>query len=62
MLHWQQAAGKRHALDGPVPNEGGTFTTLCGNEVTVRRTDVIELGGDWLDPTCVSCDSAWRAR
>jgi hypothetical protein len=62
MLRWQQAEGRRHALEGRAPDEGGSFTTLCGDEVTVQRADIIELGGHWFDPTCVSCDSAWRAR
>ncbi|WP_216213302.1 zinc finger protein [Amycolatopsis aidingensis] len=62
MLRWQQAEGKRHALEGRAPNEGGSFRTLCGAEVTVRVGDVPELGGVWLDPTCWDCDAAWRRR
>jgi hypothetical protein len=62
MLRWQQAEGRRHALDGRPPNEGGAFEALCGTTVTVRRGDIPDLGGRWFDPTCWECDGAWRAR
>lgn len=60
MLVWQQAEGKRHALEGRAPNPGGSFVALCGAEVTVQRKDFPELGGIWLDPTCWDCDDRWR--
>jgi hypothetical protein len=63
MLRWQQAEGKRHALDGsfpPRPEE--TFVSLCGEEVTVAVRDVPQLGGHWFDPTCGGCRAAWLAR
>jgi hypothetical protein len=59
MLHWQQAEGKRHAMVGLTPPPGGSFQTLCGTEVTVRRKDILELGGHWYDPTCLGCEAAW---
>jgi hypothetical protein len=62
MLRWQQAEGKRHALEGCAPAEGGAFVALCGGKVTVQRQDIPELGGHWLDPTCLCCESAWRAK
>jgi hypothetical protein len=52
MLRWQQAEGRRHALDGRPPNEGGAFDALCGKTVTVQRRDIPDLGGRWFDPTC----------
>lgn len=63
MLRWQQAEGKRHALDvafPPRPEE--QFKTLCGEEVTVAVCDVPQLGGNWFDPTCAECRAAWLAR
>lgn len=62
MLHWQQAEGRRHALDGLSPRPGESFRALCGTEVTVRRKDILELGGHWHDPTCQGCDRTWRTR
>jgi hypothetical protein len=62
MLRWQQAEGSRHALDGLAPAEDASFVALCGAEVTVRREDIPELGGHWFDPTCLSCEGAWRLR
>ncbi|MFE0027707.1 zinc finger protein [Amycolatopsis sp. NPDC059021] len=63
MLRWQQAEGKRHALDGPfAPRPRESFTTLCGVEVVVKREDVLALGGNWFDPTCTSCEAAWLSR
>ncbi|MFB9929947.1 zinc finger protein [Amycolatopsis halotolerans] len=60
MFRWQQAEGKRHALDGPfAPRPGETFTALCGAEVTVARRDVPQLGGHWFDPTCAECAEEW---
>jgi len=58
-LRWQQAEGRRHALDGPTPAEGKSFVALCGNQVVVRREDVLDLGGHWFDPTCLLCENAW---
>ncbi|WP_020668745.1 zinc finger protein [Amycolatopsis nigrescens] len=60
MLRWQQAGGRRHALDGLVPGPGGEFRALCGAEVTVRASDLHALGGLWFDPTCWDCDRIWR--
>jgi hypothetical protein len=62
MLRWQQAEGRRHALEGRAPAEGGAFTALCGTDVTVERDDILELGGHWFDPTCLTCENAWLAR
>lgn len=63
MLRWQQAEGKRHALDGPFPpRPEEQFVTLCGEEVTVAVRDVPQLGGNWFDPTCVECESVWLGR
>ncbi|HKN57126.1 MAG TPA: zinc finger protein [Amycolatopsis sp.] len=60
MLRWQQAEGKRHALNGPfVPRPEESFVALCGEEVTVHVGDVPQLGGNWFDPTCTRCESAW---
>lgn len=63
VLRWQQAEGRRHALEGafpPRPDE--RFTTLCGDEVTVTVRDVPQLGGHWFDPTCIECRAVWLAR
>lgn len=63
MFRWQQAEGKRHALDGPfAPRPEETFSTLCGTEVTVACTDIPQLGGHWFDPTCPECAEEWRRR
>jgi len=63
MLRWQQAEGKRHALDGPfAPRPEEQFVTLCGKKVTVAVRDVPQLGGNWFDPTCAECESVWRGR
>jgi hypothetical protein len=63
VLRWQQAEGKRHALEGPfAPRPEESFVALCGVEVTVAVADVPELGGNWFDPTCVPCSSAWLSR
>ncbi len=63
MLRWQQAEGKRHALEGPfAPRPEETFTTLCGVEVTVAVSDVPQLGGRWFDSTCLSCRAEWLGR
>ncbi|WP_116040711.1 zinc finger protein [Amycolatopsis palatopharyngis] len=62
-LRWQQAEGRRHALDiDPYtrPRPGEQFRALCGDEVTPQRQDFHELGGKWLDPTCPLCDHVWR--
>jgi hypothetical protein len=61
MLRWQQAEGRRHALDGEgQPQPGVEFWTLCGVQVTPKRSDCHECGGKWLDPTCWKCDGVWR--
>jgi hypothetical protein len=63
MLRWQQAEGKRHALDASVQNWPAPhveFRALCGAEVTPKRMDFHECGGKWLDPTCWDCDGVWR--
>ncbi|WP_158880623.1 zinc finger protein [Amycolatopsis anabasis] len=63
MLSWQQAEGRRHAYDGVFSlRPGESFVALCGAEVTVARSDVLELGGHWLDATCWACDAVWRDR
>ncbi|MEV0066608.1 MULTISPECIES: zinc finger protein [unclassified Amycolatopsis] len=63
MLRWQQAEGKRHAHEGPfAPRPEESFVALCGVEVTVARADVPQLGGNWFDPTCAVCSSAWLSR
>lgn len=62
MLRWQQAQGKRHALDGLPPRPGESFETLCGQVVDVVRADIPELGGQWLAWTCRECDAVWRRR
>ncbi|MEC3982242.1 zinc finger protein [Amycolatopsis sp. H20-H5] len=63
MLRWQQAEGKRHALDGPfAPRPEETFHALCGDDVTVARHDVTQLGGRWFDPTCLPCEVVWLSR
>ncbi|WP_033290609.1 zinc finger protein [Amycolatopsis jejuensis] len=63
MFKWQQAEGKRHALEGPfAPRPEETFTALCGAEVTVARSDVPQLGGHWFDPTCPECAAEWLRR
>ena len=61
-LRWQQAEGKRHALDinSGHPQPGVEFRALCGAAVTPKRGDCHELGGKWLDPTCWDCDRVWR--
>jgi hypothetical protein len=61
MLRWQQAEGRRHALDGEgQPQPGVEFWTLCGVQVTPERADCHSHGGKWLDPTCELCDHTWR--
>lgn len=61
MLRWQQAGGKRHALDAPfAPRPGEEFRALCGAIATPARRDFVELGGKWLDGTCWDCDAVWR--
>jgi hypothetical protein len=63
VFRWQQAEGKRHALVGafaPRPEE--SFVALCGEEVTVAREDVPQLGGHWFDPTCGGCASTWLSQ
>lgn len=62
MLRWQQAEGRRHALDGRAPGAGEAFTALCGTDVTVEREDIPDLGGHWFDPTCLDCETVWLAR
>ncbi|WP_326837773.1 zinc finger protein [Amycolatopsis rhabdoformis] len=63
MLRWQQAEGKRHALEGPfAPRPEESFVALCGVEVTVAAGDVPQLGGNWFDPTCGVCSSKWLSR
>ncbi|MBB4689724.1 zinc finger protein [Amycolatopsis jiangsuensis] len=63
MFRWQQAEGKRHALEGPFPpRPDETFVALCGAEVTVARGDVPQLGGHWFDPTCAECNAVWLSR
>ena len=62
MLQWQRAEGRKHALEERAPNEGGALVALCGSNVTVLRQDIPELDEHWFDPTCMSCDSAWRAK
>lgn len=64
MLRWQQAEGKRHALDADpadMPRVAEPFRALCGIEVTPARSDIPGIGS-WLDPTCVGCDGVWRAK
>lgn len=53
-LCWQQAEGKRHALEGRESAEGGSFVAQCGAEVTVLREDILELGGHWFVRKCVA--------
>jgi hypothetical protein len=63
VLRWQQAEGKRHAVklvDELPPVPGIPFRTLCMKDVTADRHDFTDLGGIWLDPTCVECETAWR--
>jgi hypothetical protein len=63
MLRWQQAEGKRHALNAKLaPRPGDSFRALCGEEVFVEREDVVALGGQWLAGTCWNCDAVWRKR
>jgi hypothetical protein len=31
MLQWQQAEGRKHALEGRAPTEGGALVALCGS-------------------------------
>ncbi|WP_020661036.1 zinc finger protein [Amycolatopsis benzoatilytica] len=63
MFRWQQAEGKRHALDAPfAPRPEETFTALCGVDVTVARHDIPQLGGHWFDPTCAECAEEWLRR
>lgn len=59
-FRWQPAEGRRHATRQPLPRPGVAFTTLCGLNVTPQDQDFVELGGNWLDPTCWDCDKAWR--
>lgn len=62
-LRWQQAEGKRHALDSDpytAPSPGEPFRALCGADVTPKRLDFHEFGGRWLDRTCWKCDGVWR--
>lgn len=60
-LRWQQAEGFRHALDGLQPYPDQTIQTLCGTEVTVRRTDFPRIG-KCIGPTCLDCERIWRER
>jgi hypothetical protein len=61
MLRWQQAEGKRHALDSALPpGPDEPFRALCGATVTPGRSDFAALGGRWFDPTCWDCDGVWR--
>jgi len=62
LLRWQQAAGRRHALDGLPPHPGQTFRTLCGVDVTPERSDIVLLGARCIDPTCDNCERVWRHR
>lgn len=60
-MRWQQAEGKRHALDAPfAPRPGEAFRAICGATVTPGKRDFVELGGKWLDGTCWDCDAVWR--
>lgn len=62
-LRWQQAEGRRHALDSPKePEPEVPFTALCGQTVSPGQGDFVALGGLWLDPTCWLCDRVWRER
>jgi hypothetical protein len=62
MLQWQRAEGRKHALERRAPTDSGAFVALCGSDATVQRQDIPELGGHWFEPTCMSCESAWRAK
>lgn len=63
MLRWQQAQGKRHAVDTALPlRPEESFEALCGEVVTTAEHDFPCLGGLCLDPTCWDCDAIWRKR
>lgn len=63
MLRWQQAQGRRHAVDSVFPlRPEETFEALCGQVVTTARRDFNELAGSCTDPTCWDCDEVWRGR
>ena len=67
LLRWAQAGGRRHARivlgedENRDPEPGTAFKALCGETVTPARGDIIALGGLWLDPTCLGCETAWLA-
>lgn len=52
LLRWQQAQGRRHALDGLPPHPDESFQALCGAVVTARADDIVLLGVTCIDPTC----------
>ncbi|MEV8607662.1 zinc finger protein [Amycolatopsis sp. NPDC051373] len=63
MYVWQQAAGQRHAraaVHHGSLDAGATFAALCGADKTVGENDIHSPGKPWLDPTCPSCDTAFR--
>ena len=61
MLRWQQAQGRRHAVDCALPlRPEESFEALCGTVVNTVAQDFPALGGLCLDPTCMDCDAAWR--
>lgn len=59
-FRWQLANGRRHATTDPFPRPGVLFTTLCGEHVTLRPENFVELDGAWLEPACQECDREWR--
>jgi hypothetical protein len=61
-LRWQQAEGARHArVDSGALCVEHPFETLCGLHPVPQRCDLIELGGTWLAPTCLACETVWLA-
>lgn len=65
ILRWQQADSARHARiarhEQDHAEPGLAFRALCGAVVVPSRTDFIELGGLWLDKTCMDCERMWLA-
>lgn len=60
MKRWQNAEGKRHAVDALyLPAPGDSFTALCGAVLTTDRGDYPQFAGKSLFPTCLECHLAW---
>lgn len=60
MKRWQNANGKRHALEALYqPPPGETFRALCGAVLTTAVEDYPQFVGKRLFPTCVECHRAW---